>query len=39
MLSQESDIDNDEELPKTTLVQALDSLLIVRKYIQEQPEN
>jgi len=35
---EESDIDDDEELPKTTLAQALDSLQVVRKYIQEQPE-
>jgi hypothetical protein len=38
MLSQESDIDEDEELPKTTLAQVLDNLQVVRKYIQEQPE-
>lgn len=34
----ELDIVDDEELPKTTLAQALDSLQVVRKYIQEQPE-
>jgi hypothetical protein len=38
MLSQESDIDEDEKLPKNTLAQALDSLHVVRKYIQKQPE-
>jgi hypothetical protein len=38
MLSQESDIHEDEELSKATLAQALDSLHFIRKYIQEQPE-
>jgi hypothetical protein len=38
MLSQQSDIDEDEELSKATLAQALDSLHVVRKYIQEQSE-
>jgi hypothetical protein len=35
---EESDIDDDEELPKTSLAQVLDSLQFARKYIQEQPE-
>ncbi|VVC34841.1 Hypothetical protein CINCED_3A005673 [Cinara cedri] len=37
---EESVIEDDGELalPKTTLAQALDSLQVVRKYIQEQQE-